>query len=211
MKIILINGSPKVRNSTSEALIRSLKDSISSKADTLEISLHTSAIPQGALEQMSDADAWVFAYPLYVDGIPGHLLSCLVQLEELHLSNPDIRVYGIVNCGFYEGIQTQYAIDVLRNWCEKCGFTWGAGVGVGGGGSSAQFSGPKRGKGPRAPIDHALDDLAKLILQGQSNENRYANIGFPRFAYKLGAELSWRMQIRANGGKGKDLGKRAVK
>lgn len=210
MKIVLINGSPKFRDSTSEALIRSLKDSISSKADILEINFHTPSIPQGALEQMSDADAWVFAYPLYVDGIPGHLLSCLVQLEEAHLVNPDIHIYGIVNCGFYEGIQTAYAIDVLRNWCVKCGFTWGTGVGVGGGGASAQFSGPKRGKGPRAPIDHALDDLAKLILQSQSNENRYVSIGFPRFAYKLGAELGWRIMIKANGGKSKDLGKRPV-
>lgn len=210
MKIVLINGSPKARNSTSEALLHSLKNSISSEADILEINFHTSSIPQGVTEQMSDADTWVFVYPLYVDGIPGHLLSCLVQLEEAHLSNPDIRIYGIVNCGLYEGIQTQYAIDVLRNWCAKCGFTWGAGIGVGGGGSSAQFSGPKRGKGPRAPIDHALDDLAKLILQRQSNENRYMNIGFPRFAYKLGAQVGWRIMIKANGGKSKDLGKKPV-
>lgn len=208
MKIVLINGSPKVKGSTSEALAGALKDRLSSKADIIEIGFHTPIIPQGAINQMRDADAWVFLYPLYVDGIPGHLLSCLVQLEQAHLVNTDLRIYGIVNCGFYEGVQAEYAIDVLQNWCAKSGFTWGAGVGIGGGGASVQIAGSKPGQGPRAPIDHALEDLAEKILRKQADEKRYANIGFPRFVYKLGAQLGWRMEIKANGGKVKDLSKK---
>ena len=119
-------------------------------------------------------------------------------------------IYGIVNCGFYEGVQAEYAIDVLQNWCVKTGFTWGAGVGIGGGGASVQITGSKPGQGPRAPIDHALEDLAEKILRRQTDEKRYANIGFPRFVYKLGAQLGWRMEIKANGGKTKDLNRRLI-
>ena len=208
MKIVLINGSPKSKGSTSEALTDSLKDYLSSKADIIEIGLHSPTLPQGAIDQMRDADAWIFLYPLYVDGIPGHLLSCLIQLEHAHLVNTDLRIYGIVNCGFYEGVQAEYAIDVLQNWCEKTGFTWGAGVGVGGGGACVQITGSKQGQGPRAPIDHVLEDLAEKILQRQADEKRYVNIGFPRFVYKIGAQMGWRMEIKANGGKVKDLSKR---
>ena len=208
MKIVLINGSPKVKGSTSEALTGALKDRLSSKADIIEIGFHAPILPPRAIEQMCDADAWVFLYPLYVDGIPGHLLSCLVQLEQAHLVNTDLRIYGIVNCGFYEGVQAEYAIEVLQNWCAKSRFTWGAGVGIGGGGASVQITGSKPGQGPRAPIDHALEDLAEKILRRQADEKSYANIGFPRFVYKLGAQLGWRIEIKANGGKVKDLSKR---
>ena len=210
MKITLINGSPKVKGSTSEALTGALKGCLSPKADIIEIGFHTPILPQEAIDQMRDADAWVFLYPLYVDGIPGHLLSCLVQLEQAHLANADLRIYGIVNCGFYEGVQAEYAIDVLKNWCAKSGFTWGAGVGIGGGGASVQITASKPGHGPRAPIDRALEDLTEKILQRQTDEKRYANIGFPRFVYKLGAQLGWRMEIKSNGGKIKDLNKRLV-
>ena len=142
--------------------------------------------------------------------IPGPLLSCLVQLEQAHLVNTDLRIYSIVNCGFYEGVQAEYAIDVLQNWCAKSGFTWGAGVGIGCGGASVQIAGSKPGQGPRAPIDHALGDLAEKILRKQTDEKRYANIGFPRFIYKLGAQLGWRMEIKANDGKTKGLSRRLI-
>ena len=118
-------------------------------------------------------------------------------------------IYGIVNCGFYEGVQAEYAINVLQNRCAKSGFTWGAGVGIGGGGAS-QITGSKPGQGPRAPIDRALEDLAGKILQRQADKKRYANIGFPRFVYKFGAQLGWCMEIKSNGGKIKDLNKRLV-
>ena len=91
MKIVLINGSPKVKGSTSEALTGALKDRLSSKANIIEIGFHVATLPQEAINQMRDADAWVFLYPLYVDGIPGHLLSCLVQLEQAHLVNTDLK------------------------------------------------------------------------------------------------------------------------
>ena len=98
----------------------------------------------------------------------------------------------------------------MQNWCVKSGFTWGAGVGIGGGGASVQITGSKPGQGSKAPIDYALGDLAEKIIRRHADEKRYANIGFPRFVYKLGAQLGWRMEIKANGGKAKDLSRRLM-
>lgn len=208
MKIALINGSPKMNKSASAALLEELQLSISETAEVTETALHTSDILEDVWEKLKIADVWVFSYPLYVDGIPGHLLSCLMQLEKAKWQEKEIRVYGIVNCGFYEGIQTQFALSLLKNWCEKCGFLYAGGIGVGGGGGLAQMPKVQGGHGPRAPIEKALQAMAVSILQQETQENRYVSVAFPRFLYRMAAQMGWRQWIKANGGKAKDLGKK---
>ena len=104
MRIALINGSPKVNNSTSSTLLEDIKGYVGENAEVIRLGFHSPTISQEVIEELEKTDIWVFSYPLYVDGIPGHLLSCLVQLEEVRIHNPQTHVYGIVNCGFYEGI-----------------------------------------------------------------------------------------------------------
>jgi len=133
---------------------------------------------------LAGTDAWVFAYPLYVDGIPGHLLSCLIQLEEARLQNRQIHIYGIVNFGFYEGIQAQLALKLLQNWSIKAGSIWSGGVGVGGGGGLAMMPRLEPGHGPKAPIDKALADLSDIILKKKVQENNYVSVAFLAFYIK---------------------------
>ena len=121
--------------------------------------------------------------------------------------NPQIHVYGIVNCGFYEGIQAEYSLKILQNWCLKTGFIWSGGIGVGGGGGLAMMPKMEPGYGPKAPIDKALVELSNVILKKQVRENIYVSVAFPRFLYKMGAQIGWRQMIKANGGKVKDLKK----
>ena len=160
MRIALINGSPKVKDSSSGLLLEDLKIFLSGKCEVTEIAIHSPDVSEEAIEELRNTDAWVFAYPLYVDCMPAHLLSCLVQLEDKHVHDRRIHIYGIVNCGFYEGIQTDPALRVLQNWCVKAGFCWGGGIGVGGGGGLAMMSGPKPDKGPKAPVNKELEGLA---------------------------------------------------
>ncbi len=207
MRIALINGSPKVKSSASSALLDDLKGYFAENAEVVNFGFHSSAITKEVIEELTETDAWVFAYPLYVDGIPGHLLSCLIQLEEARIQNPQIHIYGIVNCGFYEGIQAELALKLLQNWSLKAGFIWGGGIGVGGGGGLAMMPKVESGHGPKAPIEKALAELSDLILKKEVRENNYVSVAFPRFLYKMGAQMGWRQMIKANGGKIKDLGK----
>lgn len=208
MIVALINGSPKVKNSASRALLEDVKTYLLEKAEVIELTLRTATLPNEAKEVLAKADAWVFAFPLYVDGIPGHLLSCLVQLEELKVPTSQVQVYGIANCGFYEGVQNELALEVLENWCIKNGCTWAGGVGIGGGGSLGQLPKLPYGQGPKASVDFALHDLAESMLQGKTKENQFATVGMPRFLYKLAAQMGWRQAIKANGGKSRDLAKK---
>lgn len=207
MRIALINGSPKRKESASGALLDDLKYYFEDKAEIVEIGFHTSVLPEKTLEELGEADAWVFSYPLYVDGIPGHLLACLTQLEEARLQRPQVHIYGIVNCGFYEGIQAELALKILQNWSDKAGYIWGSGVGVGGGGSLAMMPKMEPGKGPKANIEKALNRMAEQALGGESGENAYVSVGFPRAMYKIAAQMGWRQAIKANGGRKRDLGR----
>ncbi len=206
MKIALINGSPKVKNSASGMLLDEIKCCCGEKAEIVEFGFHAAQMPAEAIEELVKADAWVFAFPLYVDGIPGHLLSCLVQLVEACLQNPQLHIYGIVNCGFYEGIQAEFALKILQNWSVKTGFVWGGGLGVGGGGALAMMPKVESGKGPRAPIEKAISVLSDTTLKRKAQENQYVSVAFPRFLYRMAAQLGWRQTIKANGGKSRDLG-----
>ena len=111
MRIALINGSPKVNNSVSGVLLEDLKGYWGEDTEVVNFGFHSAAVSKEVIEELARTDTWVFAYPLYVDGIPGHLLSCFIQLEEAHLQNRQIHIYGIVNCGFYEGIQAELAFE----------------------------------------------------------------------------------------------------
>ncbi len=216
MKTALINGSPKVKFSASGTLLEDLKPYLGEKTDVMEFGFHTGAVTEEEAESLNQADAIVFSFPLYVDGVPGHLLSCLGDLEEASLKNinREIRIYGIVNCGFYEGIQAEPALQILENWCAKTGYVWGGGVGVGGGGALAQMPKTKSGHGPREPIEKALKSLADGICMQEAQENQqaqgnqYVSVAFPRFLYKLAAQTGWRQMVKANGGRARDLGKR---
>ena len=216
MKIALINGSPKVSSSASGILLTDLRRNLkndksnhhSGKTQIKEISLRNPVISQETLEVLKSAEAWVFACPLYIDGLPAHLLSCLIQLAENDWQDHRKQIYGIVNCGFYEGIQAESALSILQNWCTRTDFIWGGGIGVGGGGALEQLPTLENGHGPKAPVEKALRTMAGRILQRETLENKYVSIAFPRFLYKMAAQMGWRQKIKANGGKSKDLGNR---
>lgn len=212
MKIALIDASPKINNSASSILLEELKYFlVQGKIDLIEIGLHTSMLSEEIVKQLKNADIWIFALPLYVDGIPGHLLSCFIQIEN---RIKDIwkkytkNVYSIVNCGFYEGEQTEPALQILENWCCKAQLNWCGGVGVGGGGSLAILQKMPDGQGPKAPINKTLKHFAEKIMKQEIQKNQYVSVGMSRFMYKLCAQVGWRQLIRKNGGKIKDLGRR---
>lgn len=200
MRIAFINGSPKIKESTSGMLLEDIKNYVFQQAECIDIAMHSPKLLDADLQQFKSIDTFVISCPLYVDGIPGHLLSCLGQLEEVCKNQSQINVYGIVNCGFYEGEQAKYALNILENWCVKTGMIWSGGIGIGGGGGLSQMP-----HGPRIPIDKAFQEMGNNMMQKQIQKNQYISIAFPRFLYKIAAQFGWRQLIKANGGKAKDL------
>lgn len=208
MKIAMINGSPKKSESTSAALLNDLKICFLEEATFIDYHFTTSVLEPEMIQSLKDVDAIVFAFPLYVDGIPSHLLSCLCQIEKEGIGNKKIHVYGIANSGFFEGKQNVNALAILENWCDKTELVWGQGIGIGGGGALSGLKNVPVGKGPKKNLGYAVNELATNILACASAPNCYLSINFPRFLYKWAAQISWRQGVKSNGLKIKDLSKR---
>ena len=149
-----------------------------------------------------NCDAYVFAFPLYVDGIPSHLLGALMEHEK---GMPiGARVYAMVNNGFYEGVQNAPAVSMLRNWCARAGLVWGQGLGIGAGEVLRQIPIPISnvfGYSSMKMLRRALDTLAGHILAGGGGEDIFTHPKFPllRALYIFGGNAAFHLQGKMNG------------
>lgn len=208
MKIAFINGSPKIENSASGCILQDLKPFLDCSNNIIsEYHFNKGQLSVKEMKKLADCNILVFAFPLYVDGIPSHLLSCLVQLEMFFASivEKEITVYCLVNCGFYEGHQNKLAVEIMENWCIKAELKWGQGIGIGAGGMLTSLKNVQIGHGPKKNLEKAFKQLADNILKSTSEESIFITANFPRFLYKLAAEIGWRRLISANGLSTRDL------
>ncbi len=132
MKTVFINCSPKRRLSASSYFLFLQRLFTGGKQVTEK--LHTPADHGRILEQLSTAQAVVFVLPLYVDGVPSHVLRFLEKMEtfckESHLK---LNVYCVANNGFIEGKQNEPLMRTFEHFCARAGLSWRGGVGIGGG------------------------------------------------------------------------------
>ncbi|MEA5059995.1 MAG: hypothetical protein VB049_08185 [Candidatus Pelethousia sp.] len=86
------------------------------------------------LKSIDNVDCVVLAMPLYVDGIPSHVLRFLQAWEEhIKQGGRAVSLYVIANCGFYEGRQTHHLIEQMRIWCTGAGVVFKGSLGIGAG------------------------------------------------------------------------------
>ncbi len=132
MKTIFINCSPKKRFCASAYFLFLQKLFTGGKKITEK--LRTPADHERILEQLREAQAVVFGVPLYVDGVPSHVLRFMEKMEAFCKENGlRLSVYCIANNGFIEGKQNEPLMRVFENFCVRAGLSWGGGVGIGGG------------------------------------------------------------------------------
>jgi len=208
MNIALINASPKNTESASGSVLNDLKTLFPTGQNIKDFCINKPSLTEACIKDLRDCPVWIFAFPLYVDAVPSHLLSCLCQIEAEKIAGKDIHVYAIINCGFYEGTQTRNAMAIMENWCVKSGLIWGMGIGFGGGSALEGMETVPLGKGPKTNLGKACAVLADAAISQTVKENIYTSINFPKFFYKIAAEIGWNSWIKKNGGKKKDLNRR---
>lgn len=131
-KTLIIGTSPRKSASTSLYLARNLKRDLKGNAEI--VNLKTVSDYKRIIEILPYVENIVFATPVYVDSIPSTTLDYLKKLEEhLRKSEKKYKVYGILNCGFYEGHQCQHALETYKLWCQRANQRWMGGIGIGGG------------------------------------------------------------------------------
>ena len=208
MKITLINGSPKPKESTSglmmEYLGRFLGDS---ETCTYTLGANGGKLREKGFEDVLDSDAVVFAFPLYIDSIPSHLLRLLTKLEtKFRESEKKPMIYCIIVNGFFEGIHNCLAVDNMKYWCKRSGLTFGQAIGCGAGEMMPLIKNIPLGYGPNKNIGESLQDFAANILQGTGGEDSFVNPNWPRFLWKIQSSLYvWHPSAKQNGMTKKDV------
>ena len=132
MKTVFINCSPKKRFCASSYFLF-LQRLMTGGVKVTE-HLRTPADENRILDQLRDAQTVVFGLPLYVDGIPSHVLRFMQRMEAFCRENGlHLHVYCIANNGFIEGKQNEPLMQSFAHFCTRAGLEWGGGVGIGGG------------------------------------------------------------------------------
>ena len=132
MKVVLINCSPKKRFCASAYFL--FLQRLLVRGEKVNEKLRTPADHTRILEQLRDAQAVVFGLPLYVDGVPSHVLRFMEEMEVFCRENGlKLNVYCVANNGFIEGKQNEPLMQVFEHFCTRAGLVWGGGVGIGGG------------------------------------------------------------------------------
>lgn len=132
MKTVFINCSPKKRFCASAYFLALQRLFVGGEKVNEKLRVRTDAAR--ILPKLMDADALVLGMPLYVDGVPSHVLPFLQELEAFCRENGlHFPVYCVANNGFIEGRQNEPMMQVLQNFCARAGLRWGGGVGIGGG------------------------------------------------------------------------------
>ena len=131
-KTVLINCSPKKKLSVSGFIMKCAGILVRGGKEYLH--LRTPSDYPGILQALKGADKVVFAVPLYVDGVPSHVLPFLKEMEAFCRENSlSLKIYVIANNGFIEGKQNEPLMRVMENFCARAGLAWCGGIGIGGG------------------------------------------------------------------------------
>ena len=132
MKVLILNGSPK-KHGASKYLSGIVKCMLIGCSIT-EYSLRNENDYEAILLGFKEADAVFLSAPLYVDGIPSHMIRFLKEAEFFCKEHPcRFKLYAVSNNGFIEGRQSELHLEQYRCWCDRAGIIWGGGVGLGGG------------------------------------------------------------------------------
>ena len=132
MKTVFINGSPKKKLSVSSYILGIVRLLV--RGEVVKEQVRNSGDYERILNSIADADNVVFGLPLYVDGIPSHMLAFMKEMERFCVEkNIQLNVYVVSNGGFIEGCQNKPLMQIYENFCKRCNFRWCGGVGIGGG------------------------------------------------------------------------------
>ncbi|HVP23594.1 MAG TPA: hypothetical protein VMS77_06750 [Conexivisphaerales archaeon] len=206
----ILVGSMRGRISTSDSLGSFLADKLEGRGVACEKAYlaqclgsdEKSALLLGLVDR---ADLVVLAFPLYVDSLPSQAIRALelIAEHEKGSANPSGKSFvGIVNSGFPEARQNDYALAVCQSFARQVGFRWAGGLALGGGGMVggrplAEGGGGVRNQ--RAALEMAADSLARGEVIPEKATSLMSKLGIPRWLYLWMGNRRWHFEARSHG------------
>ena len=215
-KAVLLIGSPKLKNSTSESLGGYLLERIG-EYDILTETLHlhsemkTEAKKNLFLEKIEEADIIILAAPLYIDTLPAKVIKALTLIadnrKKLKLKDAEALkeqfFVAVVNCGFPEVEHNKIALKVYEQFALETGIKYLGGIAVGMG-VAVNGKPLKEIGGMVKNLVKGLDQAAEEIVnKKQLSDSVIEKTSKPlmpkKWLYTLVGDLSWRFQAFKNG------------
>ena len=210
MKIALINGSQKTGESNSGIILERVNSIINGKHETAIYNSGVSLFTDETFKNIVCADAIILAFPLFVYSVPSHTLKMLIEMENVikREKTDNLVMYTIVNCGFYEGKQSNVAFKIIEHWCEHSGVKFGGGIGQGAGEMLGRTKDIPLNKGPFNNLERSLQGMIEKMELKEPFQTMYLSPLFPQFLFKLLGIRHWNSMARKNGLSKKDIKRR---
>ena len=204
-KALLLIGSPKIKNSTSEAIGKYLLEGLDKKGYVCE-KLHVLTALKNNTEQLlnkvNDTDIIILSFPLYVDSLPSPVIRTLELIADHRRgrkADKNQSFISIINCGFPEAFHNDTALKICMTFAEKNNFQWLGGLAMGCGGAINGKAIEKLG-GMTRKIVKALDMSVEAIANDKNIPSEAVTMMssnlMPSWLYAFMGNLGWKSQAK---------------
>jgi hypothetical protein len=209
-KVLLIVGSAKLQQSTSEVLGSYLLDKLVRRGWQSETRYAHKTIRPGearsaVLASVDEADLVILAAPLFVDALPYPVTGMLEQIAENRAgrnTRTDQSLLCILNCGFPEAHQNETAIAICRQFARETGFEWAGGLALGAG-EAINGRNLFKVKGLARNVIKSLDLAAQALADGKPIPQKAVDLMakplMPRWLYILMGTSRWKREAKTHG------------
>jgi hypothetical protein len=223
-KALLLVGSPKPGDSTSESLGSYLLKELEKRGvatETLRVTkaVRTAEATEGLLAAVASADLIVFSFPLYVDCLPAPAIRALELIAEGRAgtvapscaadARGDERAAAggpafvtICQSGFPEVEHNEVAVEICRHFAEDAGFEWAGGLILAAGGMVGGQP-LRKLQGMMRSAVKSLDLTAEALAAGRPVPDEAVQLmakpPIPKVGYRFMANWGWRSMFRKQG------------
>lgn len=206
-EVLLLIGSPRGINSTSESLGMYLCNRLDkekfniNKAYTHRLVLREEKYNK-LYNMIEKSDLIILSFPLYVDHLPAPLIKALEILDKNKIKNFSQKsLIAISNSGFPESSQIDLAMKICKNFANEMGFQWKGELQFGCGevihGRDLEDVG-KMTENLKKGLKMAAKEISSDRLISQEAKDFVSKKTIPKGMFKLFANLGWRFRAMKN-------------
>jgi len=209
--LILLNGSPQMKGSTSMNILDSFKACLGNDFNVNVVEANKSILQKTQLhdyETMEKADTIVLAFPLYVYCLPGVLEEFLVGYRDYIGSEKKVveqKIYAIINCGFPESRINEEAALVIKSFCKEVHAQYRFSILLGGGGMLQPLKTFPFVNKMWKKIELAFNQIVSNMGEENGKADIYIDSKMPKKLFSFIAETNFKVAAKKKGIKKKEI------
>ena len=124
MRLTVFNGSPRAAKSNTRKIIGQFLEGYASASDSNSFETFNLVSEQQrsvAVDQFSNAEIVLIAFPLYVDSLPANLKAFIEKLNSLCGRSDNPKIMFMIHSGFPESIHSRTVARYLEKLADRLG------------------------------------------------------------------------------------------